>query len=111
MTRVKLQTSKGDINVELFAKEAPGTVANFVKLSKDGYELPSANFTNTDIACTRYVIRHLQIHLRRPKHSGGHPLAFPSKKGMTRPHGRIRRQASILRLVDERISTCAKNTP
>jgi peptidyl-prolyl cis-trans isomerase B (cyclophilin B) len=32
MTRVQLQTSKGDINVELFAKEAPGTVANFVKL-------------------------------------------------------------------------------
>ena len=32
MTRVKLTTSKGEINVELFAKEAPGTVANFVKL-------------------------------------------------------------------------------
>ncbi|WP_306601075.1 peptidylprolyl isomerase [Geothrix sp. 21YS21S-2] len=37
MTRVKLTTSKGDINVELFPKEAPGTVANFVKLSKDGF--------------------------------------------------------------------------
>ena len=37
MTRVKLTTSKGEINVELFAKEAPGTVANFVKLSKDGF--------------------------------------------------------------------------
>jgi len=37
MTRVKLTTSKGDINVELFPKEAPGTVANFVKLSKEGF--------------------------------------------------------------------------
>ena len=37
MTRVKLQTSKGDINIELFPKEAPGTVANFVKLSKEGF--------------------------------------------------------------------------
>ncbi|BDU76737.1 peptidylprolyl isomerase [Mesoterricola sediminis] len=37
MTRVKLQTSKGDINLELFPKEAPGTVANFVKLSKEGF--------------------------------------------------------------------------
>ena len=37
MTRVKLQTSKGDIHVELFAKEAPLTVANFVKLSREGF--------------------------------------------------------------------------
>ncbi|BDU72673.1 peptidylprolyl isomerase [Mesoterricola silvestris] len=37
MTRVKLTTSKGDINLELFPKEAPGTVANFVKLSKEGF--------------------------------------------------------------------------
>jgi peptidyl-prolyl cis-trans isomerase B (cyclophilin B) len=37
MTRVQLQTSKGNINLELFSREAPGTVANFVKLSKDGF--------------------------------------------------------------------------
>jgi peptidyl-prolyl cis-trans isomerase B (cyclophilin B) len=37
MTRVKLQTSKGDINLELFPKEAPGTVANFVKLVSEGF--------------------------------------------------------------------------
>ena len=37
MTRVLLQTSKGDINLELFPKEAPGTVANFVKLIEDGF--------------------------------------------------------------------------
>jgi len=37
MTRVQLQTSKGNINLELFPKEAPGTVANFVKLSKEGF--------------------------------------------------------------------------
>ncbi len=37
MTRVKLTTSKGDINVDLFPKEAPGTVANFVKLSREGF--------------------------------------------------------------------------
>ena len=30
MTRVLFQTDKGDINLELFPKEAPGTVANFV---------------------------------------------------------------------------------
>lgn len=37
MTRVVLQTSKGDINLELFPKEAPGTVANFVKLISEGF--------------------------------------------------------------------------
>lgn len=37
MTRVLLQTDKGDINLELFPKEAPGTVANFVKLIEDGF--------------------------------------------------------------------------
>jgi peptidyl-prolyl cis-trans isomerase B (cyclophilin B) len=37
MTRVQLQTSKGNINVELFRKEAPGTVANFVKLASEGF--------------------------------------------------------------------------
>ena len=37
MTRVLLQTDKGDINLELFPKEAPGTVANFVKLIEAGF--------------------------------------------------------------------------
>jgi peptidyl-prolyl cis-trans isomerase B (cyclophilin B) len=37
MTRVILQTAKGDINVELFDQEAPGTVANFVKLAGEGF--------------------------------------------------------------------------
>ncbi|HET8714337.1 MAG TPA: peptidylprolyl isomerase [Holophagaceae bacterium] len=37
MTRVKLETSKGDINLELFPKEAPGTVANFTKLIGEGF--------------------------------------------------------------------------
>ena len=37
MTRVQLQTSKGTINVELFEKDAPGTVANFVKLASEGF--------------------------------------------------------------------------
>jgi peptidyl-prolyl cis-trans isomerase B (cyclophilin B) len=37
MTKVQLQTSKGNINVELFPKEAPGTVANFVKLASEGF--------------------------------------------------------------------------
>jgi peptidyl-prolyl cis-trans isomerase B (cyclophilin B) len=37
MTRVLFQTEKGDINLELFAKEAPLTVANFVKLIGEGF--------------------------------------------------------------------------
>ncbi len=37
MTRVRLVTDKGDINLELFSKEAPGTVGNFVKLAKEGF--------------------------------------------------------------------------
>ena len=37
MTRVPLQTDKGDINLALFPKEAPGTVANFVKLIEAGF--------------------------------------------------------------------------
>ena len=37
MTTIQLQTSKGNINLELFPKEAPGTVANFVKLATEGF--------------------------------------------------------------------------
>lgn len=37
MTRVQFKTGKGDINLDLFPKEAPGTVANFVKLISEGY--------------------------------------------------------------------------
>jgi peptidyl-prolyl cis-trans isomerase B (cyclophilin B) len=37
MTKVRLTTSKGTIALELFPDEAPGTVANFVKLVEDGY--------------------------------------------------------------------------
>ena len=32
-----ISTNKGDLHVEFFEKDAPNTVANFVKLAKDGY--------------------------------------------------------------------------
>jgi len=37
MTKAIIKTKKGDINVEFFDKDAPGTVANFVKLAKSGF--------------------------------------------------------------------------
>ncbi len=37
MTRAIMETNKGTINLELFDQDAPGTVENFVKLSKDGF--------------------------------------------------------------------------
>jgi len=37
MAQVCLVTSKGSINLELFPEEAPGTVANFVKLVEEGF--------------------------------------------------------------------------
>jgi peptidyl-prolyl cis-trans isomerase B (cyclophilin B) len=37
MTRAIIKTQKGDINIEFFDKDAPGTVANFVKLAKSGF--------------------------------------------------------------------------
>jgi cyclophilin family peptidyl-prolyl cis-trans isomerase len=37
LPRVKLTTTKGEIVVELFENEAPGTVANFLTLVKQGY--------------------------------------------------------------------------
>ena len=37
MTHVRLATNRGNINLELFPNEAPGTVANFIKLIKDGF--------------------------------------------------------------------------
>ena len=37
MTRAIMETSKGTINLNLFDQDAPNTVANFVKLSKDGF--------------------------------------------------------------------------
>lgn len=37
MTRVLMQTDKGDINLELFDTDAPGTVANFTKLVGAGF--------------------------------------------------------------------------
>ena len=35
--KVTLQTNKGDIVLELLEKETPNTVANFVKLAKEGF--------------------------------------------------------------------------
>ena len=35
--RVTFETAKGHIEGELYAKEAPGTVANFEKLANEGY--------------------------------------------------------------------------
>lgn len=32
-----ISTAKGDITLRLFPQEAPGTVANFAKLAKEGY--------------------------------------------------------------------------
>lgn len=37
MTKAIIYMAKGDIVIELFDKEAPKTVANFVKLIKDGF--------------------------------------------------------------------------
>ncbi|MDE3246234.1 MAG: peptidylprolyl isomerase, partial [Acidobacteriota bacterium] len=37
MSRVLMQTAKGDINIELFDKDAPGTVENFKKLASAGF--------------------------------------------------------------------------
>jgi peptidyl-prolyl cis-trans isomerase B (cyclophilin B) len=37
MTRAILETDKGTINLEFFDADAPNTVANFVKLSKEGF--------------------------------------------------------------------------
>ena len=37
MTKAKMTTEKGVMNIELYDKDAPGTVANFVKLSKSGF--------------------------------------------------------------------------
>lgn len=37
MQTALINTDKGTMKVEFFAKDAPSTVANFVKLAKDGY--------------------------------------------------------------------------
>jgi len=37
MTTATIETSKGNMKVEFFADDAPGTVENFIKLSKDGF--------------------------------------------------------------------------
>jgi peptidyl-prolyl cis-trans isomerase B (cyclophilin B) len=37
MSTAKIHTQRGVMNVEFFEKDAPGTVANFVKLSKEGF--------------------------------------------------------------------------
>lgn len=37
MTTAEIQTPKGTLKVEFFDKDAPNTVANFVKLAKDGF--------------------------------------------------------------------------
>ncbi len=34
---VKMSTDKGDLEIELFQNDAPGTVANFMKLAKQGF--------------------------------------------------------------------------
>lgn len=35
--QAKISTAKGDMTVEFYEKDAPNTVDNFVKLSKDGF--------------------------------------------------------------------------
>lgn len=37
MSKAVIKTDKGDMSVEFFDKDAPGTVQNFIKLSKDGF--------------------------------------------------------------------------
>lgn len=37
MTRAIISTEKGEMKVELYSDDAPGTVNNFVKLSKEGF--------------------------------------------------------------------------
>lgn len=37
MTTATIETTKGNIELELFADDAPGTVENFVKLINDGF--------------------------------------------------------------------------
>jgi len=37
MTKGAIKTNKGDINIEFFDNDAPGTVANFVKLAESGF--------------------------------------------------------------------------
>lgn len=37
MYKAEIQTEKGTMKVEFFEKDAPGTVANFVKLAKSGF--------------------------------------------------------------------------
>jgi peptidyl-prolyl cis-trans isomerase B (cyclophilin B) len=37
MSQAIMDTDKGAINLELFDKDAPGTVANFTKLAKSGF--------------------------------------------------------------------------
>ncbi len=37
MSKAIMETSKGTIHLELFEKDAPGTVANFTKLAKSGF--------------------------------------------------------------------------
>ena len=37
MKTAEIKTGKGTMKVEFFEKDAPGTVANFIKLSEEGY--------------------------------------------------------------------------
>ena len=37
MTKGIIHTEKGDMTVEFYDQEAPGTVANFCKLAKSGF--------------------------------------------------------------------------
>ena len=37
MKTAKIETAHGTLTIELFEKDAPGTVANFEKLAKDGF--------------------------------------------------------------------------
>jgi peptidyl-prolyl cis-trans isomerase B (cyclophilin B) len=37
MSKAEIHTEKGVMKIEFFDKDAPGTVENFIKLSKDGF--------------------------------------------------------------------------
>ena len=48
LTTVLMSTDAGDITLEMFDQDAPNTVANFVKLAKEGFYdgLASVSYTH-----------------------------------------------------------------
>jgi len=76
MTKAKIETNKGDIIIELYNKQAPATVANFIKLAQLPTDSPEGNGLFYDNIKFHRVIPDFMIQTGDPQSRGEADVDF-----------------------------------